>query len=295
LKLGGAYTQTNLDALCAAIEKLRHGDGFNGGRLDLEDLTTLEPAALAILLAALGPVEEDIFDGFVPPQDDASPACLQANVLRDLLRGETGHWHQHPEGETITGSEVFVDQDGIYRALKEIAARLDSIHSRPPVWMAALHALAFELANNVLRHAQASCGVAVVEIDPADDQLVLAIADSGIGIQRSLARNPDLIEAGDLAAIRSAMNAHATGEPARGAGMGLYLARNLVRDNGGGLLIRSGTASRELGPTVADSADLPSLQGTLVVATLGTNSPLDYGRIDQELLGPQGVTDFSDS
>ncbi|HEX8753328.1 MAG TPA: ATP-binding protein, partial [Solirubrobacterales bacterium] len=291
LKLRGAYTQTNLDTLCQELGRMREG---NGGHLDLSDLAALEPAALAVLLAALGPPREGALDGFVPPAETAGPACLQTEILRGLLQGDVGHWHQHPGGKTITGSEVFTDHDGIYRALKETAGRLGAIDPLPPIWMAAMHALGFELTNNVLRHSEASCGVVVVEIDPASGQLVLAIADSGVGIRRSLARNPDLVETGDLAAIRSAMAPQATGEPGRGAGMGLFLARKLVRDNGGTLLIRSGTASRELTPEPMDTSDRPGLQGTLVVASLKTNSPLDYGRIEQELLGPDGVSEAAD-
>jgi hypothetical protein len=116
-----------------------------------------------------------------------------------------------------------------------------------------------------------------------------------VGIRASLAQNPKFAMKEDLEAIIAAMGAAATGEPGKGAGMGLYLAHHVLQDNGGTFLVRSGSAYRELRDEIDDqSSDVAQLHGTLVSADIRTDRALDYGRIDRELRMPQGIRERSD-
>jgi signal transduction histidine kinase len=106
---------------------------------------------------------------------------------------------------------------------------------------------------------------------------VLAIADSGIGIRKSLIRNPEFSDIGDdLTAITKAIGARTTAEPGTGGGMGLFLARCLVRSNGGSFMVQSGEARREESDALGSSGHLPCLHGTLVSIEARTDRPFDY-------------------
>ncbi|MBS1676726.1 MAG: sensor histidine kinase [Actinobacteria bacterium] len=292
MRLSGAYGQGDLDALCAEIEAIR-----GGGRpptIDLGELSGLEPAALAVLMATFGSLDAGALNRFTPPANVDGLAVLQPQPLRQLLAARHGRWHRHEDGDPLTGIEVFRNLDGVYRTLKAIAAALREIDSLPPVWMRSMHALAFELTNNVLRHSDAPCGAVVIEIDESRDRVLFAIADGGVGIRAGLARNPELAVTDDLAAIRTAISAQTTGEPGRGAGMGLFMADRVLDDHRGSLLIRSGTGFWELTPQAESAGELGFLPGTLVVATLDTGRPLDYGQIEEELEDPRGLISRSD-
>ena len=65
-------------------------------------------------------------------------------------------------------------------------------------------------------------------------------------------------------------------------GLGLYLTHLLLRDNGGALLLRSGTAQLEVGATPSDTFHLAPLRGTLVTLRFRTDKPVTL----ESLLGP---------
>jgi anti-sigma regulatory factor (Ser/Thr protein kinase) len=292
LKLTGAYRHDDLDRLCTEIVDL-NGGGDKDVEIDLSDLAGLEPAALAILLSTFGSLGPAAMDTFVPPRNADGLGLLQPESLCELLDGRVGDWHRHDISGQIVGVEVFHDRDGAERALQEIAAQLEELDSLSPTWVPSMHALAYELCDNVLRHSQASGGTIVFDIDRRLQRVVLALADRGIGIRTSLTRNPELVIDSDLTAIRSAIGAQVTGEPARGAGMGLFRADRVVDDHGGRLLIRSGTGSLELAPQSREGTTRTHLPGTLVVVTLDTERLLDYGRVECGLAGPAGLASWT--
>jgi anti-sigma regulatory factor (Ser/Thr protein kinase) len=298
LKLSGAYPHSDLDALCREIERVRKERAPNGLRLDFRDLTGLQPTTLAVLLASIAGLHDDLLHDplkrLIPPINPDGVACLQEEVLKRLIRDEVGHWQKRLDGTgSIIGSEAFSDQDSIHRMLKNVAGHMHSQGHLPATSNAAVYALTYELAANVLRHSESNRGIAIIEFNPARHQLTLAIADTGIGIRASLAHNPDLAQTDDLSAIVTAMGAATTGEPGTGAGMGLYLAHKVIQDNGGTILVRSGKACRKLSPAVKNSTGLANLQGTLVAVKIRTDKSLDYGRVDQELSEPAGISDPS--
>lgn len=292
MKLTGAYGHDDLDRLCAEIVDLDGGDG-DDTEIDLRELSGLEPAALAVLMSTFGSLGATATDTFMPPRNADGLGLLQPESLRELLDGRAGRWHRHDTSGRIIGVEVFHDQDGADRALREIAAQLDAFDSLSPTWVPSMHAIAYELCDNVLRHSQAGGGTIVFEIDRGLRRVVLALADGGVGIRTSLARNPELVIDSDLMAIRSAVGAQVTGEPARGAGMGLFRADRVVDDHGGALLIRSGKGSLELTPQSREGTTRTHLPGTLVVVTLDTGRPLDYGRVERGLAEPTGVASWT--
>ena len=285
LRADDADPHPNLASLCTKLEQARAAGGLGEAHVDLRDLKQWEPTTLAVLLASISELGDHHLEMLPVRAEDV--ACLQPQILKRLMREGISHWEEGEAGNDIVGSAVFEDQESIYNMLQEVAGHLRPRLNLSPTWLASAHALGYELATNVLRHSGTKRGVGVVTVDPSRSRLNLTIADSGIGIRTSLARNPKFAMTKDLEAIIAAMGAAATGEPGKGAGMGLYLAHHVLRDNGGTLLVRSGVAYRELAEGSENhSTGLAHLQGTLVSADIRTDKSLDYGRVDRELREP---------
>jgi anti-sigma regulatory factor (Ser/Thr protein kinase) len=196
-----------------------------------------------------------------------------------------GHWREEGgEKPMILGYESFASSTGIDGVTANLLRQLTTHTDWSASSLRSLGSMVFELTENVMQHSHAKGGVTVLQILPAEQRIVLAIADSGIGVRDSLAQNPEFSDIGDdLTAIAKAMGAGTTGEPGTGGGMGLFLARCLIRSNEGSFLLRSGEACREENDTVDDFGGLPRLHGTLISVDVRTDRPLDYTEVESHL------------
>jgi signal transduction histidine kinase len=145
-----------------------------------------------------------------------------------------------------------------------------------------------EICRNAIQHGDTAGGVAAVAGLP-DGHFELAVADVGIGVRESLARNPDYAYVDQGLALQTALAPGVTGDPAPARGMGLFLTRLVVAENGGVLTLRSGDAQVICTPNAITATDAPWLPGTLVVARVRTSAPFDYGRVDETLSQAAGV------
>jgi anti-sigma regulatory factor (Ser/Thr protein kinase) len=132
-----------------------------------------------------------------------------------------------------------------------------------------------EITQNVIEHANApGGGVAIAEVTRGGAAFEVAIADHGVGVRASLARNPSYRDLGsDLIALQTAMKAGVTARPERPGGLGLFFTQLLLRHNGGGMVMRSGAAQLEVGATPSASVDIVAMRGTLVTLRFRTDHP----------------------
>lgn len=244
----------------------------------------MEPTTLAVLLTSLHGLHRrricNPLEDLEPPTEDGVQ-CLRPQVLNDLLVEGNGHWQEiDGESPTILGCESFTGIHGVDAVTAGLSRQLRNHTDWTSNSLKSLASMIFELSENVIQHSQANGGVAVLRIRPEEQHVSLAIADSGIGIRESLARNPEFSDIGDdLTAIVKSMGARTTGEPGTGGGMGLFLARCQVRNNGGTFMVRSGEASREENDVRNDSSNLPRLHGTLISVDAMTDQPFDYDEV----------------
>jgi anti-sigma regulatory factor (Ser/Thr protein kinase) len=294
--LEGSYEDSNLDDLCDELHAVwSPTEKVVASQIDLRKLGSLEPASLALVLGAICGVSTRAHGAtptaFLAPETAVAPTCLQAEHLERLIEGGPGLWRV-TDDEELLGVEVFSSLHGIDRTIASLQQNLALNTDLPEASMRSMRTMVFELSENVMQHSKASRGVVVLRFLSTTQSVRIAICDDGMGIRRSLTQNPKFRDRDDdLAAIAASMGAGATAEPGTGGGMGLYLARLVVRGNDGKLTIRSGDACREEGDDVSDSTLLPPLRGTLVIIDANGDRPFDYGRIDDTLLKPAGITD----
>ncbi len=101
----------------------------------------------------------------------------------------------------------------------------------------------YEVMDNVFSHSRAGSGYVMMQLHKSERLCVIAVADTGIGIQRSLAET----QAAPLEVLRDASSAiefateqGATSKGGAHQGNGLYGLRRAVEINGGALNVTSG-------------------------------------------------------
>jgi anti-sigma regulatory factor (Ser/Thr protein kinase) len=289
LTLSGDFARSDLDLLCDELRDLPEWSPDEPASVDLRSLQSMEPTALAVLLATLGGLHRrqicNPLQDLYPPENQNGVKCLHPRALHDLMAGH-GHWQEDNDSPAILGCETFAGTGGVdavrERLYQQLAIHTDWSSSS----LKSLSGMIFELSENVIQHSRAAGGVAVLRVCSEEQRIALAIADNGIGIRESLVRNPEFSDIGDdLTAIVKAMGARTTGEPGTGGGMGLFLARCMVRSNGGRFMVRSGEACREESDSLRDSGHLSHLHGTLISVEARTDRPFDYDETIASVLG----------
>jgi anti-sigma regulatory factor (Ser/Thr protein kinase) len=133
-----------------------------------------------------------------------------------------------------------------------------------------------ELALNAVEHAESEIGafglIQFYEFQYGR-RFVCAVADGGIGIRRSLERNPDLRDqvVYDWAAIELALRERVTGTGLKTRGIGLYGVAEDMRKAGRQLIIHSGIGMVEINEEMESQAKRTTLfPGTLAYASIPT-------------------------
>jgi hypothetical protein len=110
------------------------------------------------------------------------------------------------------------------------------------------------------------------------EEVLLAIADGGVGVRQTLSRNPKYDEhtTTDNDALRLAleMGVSATGEIGRGGG--LALVARIAADSGGSLSLRSGTGRVTVYEDRKGSRNVPQFPGTFVRVSLPRTPQAKY-------------------
>lgn len=133
-----------------------------------------------------------------------------------------------------------------------------------------------ELALNAAGHAESSVGaygfIQFFEFEQGK-RFVCGVADGGIGIRRSLERNPDLRERVhyDWTAVELAIRERVSGLGDKTRGIGLFGVAEDMRSPGRQLVIHSGIGSLLISETVETEAKRTTLfPGTLTYASMPT-------------------------
>ncbi len=102
------------------------------------------------------------------------------------------------------------------------------------------------------------------------EEVLIAIADGGVGVRETLSRNPALAEytTTDNDAIRHALEMGVSGTGELGRGGGLALVAQIAARSGGSLSLRSGTGRITVYQSRKNSRNVPPFPGTFVRVSL---------------------------
>ena len=102
------------------------------------------------------------------------------------------------------------------------------------------------------------------------EEVLIAIADGGVGVRETLSRNPKYAEetATDNEALRYALEMGVSGTGEIGRGGGLALVAGIAARSGGSLSLRSGTGRVTVYESRKNSRNVPQFPGTFVRVSL---------------------------
>lgn len=286
VELAGVYRGRTVDRLLSDMDAAMTAPAEHELRIDLGGLRFVTPTALAVAGATFEVLaQRGVVPTIVLPEDAACRRYVQRmDVLPSGWRAEAESFERRPPS-TFCPVHRFVDDSDYPVARRELIAAIERMCELDDATGDALATCLDELCENVVHHARGlSPAVAVAQAWPANNELQIAIADSGRGVRESLADNAAYAELGDdLEAVRAAFRLGVTSTPERNAGMGLSLARHLVTPNKGTVGVRSGHAAVTRGWRDVDQVRERHLPGTLVVLVVRMDIPLDIGRAYAEM------------
>ncbi|OGO50220.1 MAG: hypothetical protein A2148_04295 [Chloroflexi bacterium RBG_16_68_14] len=166
------------------------------------------------------------------------------------------------------------------REVEDLANRALEALNKAGLGAANLHPLVSEifaeLALNAVQHAESPIGafglIQFYELQQGR-RFVCAVGDGGIGIRRSLERNPDLADQVpyDWVAIELALRERVSGTGSKTRGIGLYGVAEDMRKAGRQLIIHSGIGMVETNEELESEAKRTTLfPGTLAYASIPT-------------------------
>jgi hypothetical protein len=281
LSLRGGFQLHQLDRLLHAVEPLGRLNEPAVTRLDMSGLAFITPAAFTALVALLHDRRANGLlaagSHWVPPRSPLVERYLsRMNFHRLFTSGLAEDFIRRPPSGFRPCREIITEKDVEERAgeLADAAAAALSLSNNNRV---AVMLAVTELAQNVLDHAGPGViGFAMAQSGKRRREFELAIADTGIGIHASLARNQEFANLStDLSAIAKALESGVTSRPQANEGEGLSTVRTGIRANGGNFVIRSGTGAVESGAKEHQLSDLPYCRGTVVALRVLRDGPFD--------------------
>lgn len=289
IELRGGYHLNGIDRLLRDLAPLSSIHSPTVIDIDLSSLTFISATGLAVLVSTLRRLEDlDLWaHGQVHPPDNALTRnyLMRMDLLDvlDLSGPPEPFERKAPKG--FRPLRHFAGADDYWIAAKELAEALAESCATDAASRASIRICLDELAENVVFHADSGFGgIAIAQ--KGKKAFEVAIVDSGIGIRRSLAKNENYagIET-DAEAIDTALMPRVTSTPERNAGIGLWVTMRLLADNGGSMLIRSGTGVAHRGVKDETLTADGNYAGTIVAIRANLARPLDisavYRRLDQ--------------
>lgn len=224
--------------------------------------------------------------------------------LRHVLKPLSVDTYERLSGDTLTNSVWRYDSESDAQRLTNMfmEALTDQVHCEEGVIDSITWCL-YEVLDNVFQHSHADAGFVMMQLHKEERRCVIAIGDTGIGIQKSLA----LARAAELEVLRDpgrainhSLQKGVTSKGGQNQGNGLFGLRRAVEINGGQLSVRSGWGSwRLLDGDVGWATDrfiaLPDVenhQATLVDWQLNCSTKV---RIDEALGSRFSNNDFLES
>ena len=243
IRLAGPFPSADLNHLLDVLEPLDSVQEQTRFVIDLRALERISAPSVAVLVSALLDIDASGMAAagseILAPRDDAIRRRLQELDVLELLVDlppREDFVRRHQRGSRPC-QRFTADDDPAVVAHSLTDAMAEVCQTDEPACNAMWFALN-EIAQNVLDHADASGGgVAIAEVTRGGAELEVAIADRGVGIRASLARNPSYRDlTSDLVALRTAMEAGVTGRLGKPGGFGLYFTKLLLRANGGAMV-----------------------------------------------------------
>ena len=280
--MSGVLTMGSLDPAFAAASKVS-GEPVV---LDLSTVEFVEPAGLCGLAALLDFLCERCEDVSLTLPGRNVPAYLERMDFFRLFGGRIStnadlasleERRRHNPG-TLQELVNFHTEEEIPGIIERISEILENQGYRLRERVAICSTLS-EICANAAEHGTSSFGAyAAVQAyhhivsgsRRRGEEVLIAIADGGVGVRETLSRNPKYAEetATDNDALRHALEMGVSGTGQIGRGGGLALVAGIASRSGGSLSLRSGTGRVTVYESRKNARNVPRFPGTFVRVSL---------------------------
>jgi hypothetical protein len=280
--MSGVLTMGSLDPAFAAASKVS-GEPVV---LDLSTVEFVEPAGLCGLAALLDFLCERCEDVSLTLPGRDVPAYLERMDFFRLFGGRIStnadlasleERRRHNPG-TLQELVNFHTEEEIPGIIERISEILENQGYRLRERVAICSTLS-EICANAAEHGTSSFGAyAAVQAyhhivsgsRRRGEEVLIAIADGGVGVRETLSRNPKYAEetATDNDALRYALEMGVSGTGQIGRGGGLALVAGIASRSGGSLSLRSGTGRVTVYESRKNARNVPRFPGTFVRVSL---------------------------
>jgi hypothetical protein len=288
VNLAGGYYFAQLSRLVRELQPLYALVEPTCFRIDLSRLTFMGPAALALTVATLSDLRNRnvVANGSVIVSPAAAGIATYLKrmdfykvLFEDLGESPVPDVHHRKVKQGLRECEHFIEDAECRKVAKSLSDAVEETVTMDALAAKSLYLCLTELTENVYYHADTPLGgFAAAQSLKGTRELEIGIADLGVGIRASLAKNPDYTAEAtdDLSAIKTAMRPTVTATPTRNSGYGLAFTQFLLELNEGRLMVRSGTGHVQVGERRIEKVEEYPLPGTLVALRLHTDRPFDF-------------------
>lgn len=214
-----------------------------------------------------------------PKSESVKEYASRMDFYRALnLDLEEGFQRHSARGRFMEITEV--DANNLDRVITRFAEIIQRNFDLPRPTLAGLHYSLVEILDNVERHSRSPINAWVCAQNYVD-RVELCIIDGGIGVQASLAENPEYAQVTPQEAVQLAIKPGVTRDPRKesGMGMGLHYTSEIMRANGGRFELVSGTGRLLINRGQEVVSEGPYWPGTIVFMQFEKN-----GRLNEEML-----------
>jgi hypothetical protein len=265
----------------AAVER-----GSSGLSLDMTDATGFYPS-VAVPVAAV--LQHFRGQGVRVAMRGSSP-ILEKMSVRNPLEATPANFAEH---ETMSRVWAYFDHQ---QANYLTSAFMDAIRRKVACTTGVLEALEwclYEVLDNVTQHAESGEGFAMMQLHTRSHRLAVAVADTGRGVQRSLAMSDAYKPRTAFDALTLAIEEGVTRNKVTNQGNGLFGLFRIIEQNGGRLTMRSGRGLMLLqgNRITGDNSQVPigpENHGTFLDFQISTDRPVSMS----EALNYKHVNDF---
>jgi anti-sigma regulatory factor (Ser/Thr protein kinase) len=290
VRLSSTYRIEHLDRLFRDLAPVLNLRRRRRIEFDLTGLVSVGPAALAVLAAVLKDLESrHLFAHdsllLLPRSRSVSNYLQRMDLIRMLAGPGVAEDFERNPPVGFRPCREFITRDECRLVALDLTDALAESCETDSTARASIRICLDELAENVIHHANTPLGgFAVAQGWLRSSRFEIGIADLGVGIRGSLTENPDYADINDdLTAIRTALRPRVTATPERNSGIGLFITKLLLRENGGILLVRSGDGAVYAGVQERDATSLENFPGTLVALRARIDRPLNINSVYRQL------------
>ncbi|MBN1859427.1 hypothetical protein JW848_09510 [Candidatus Bipolaricaulota bacterium] len=246
------------------------------GRLDLSRVEIIDPYALLVIAITVREFQKQ--GRILPldwPQHDGVRAWLNAMGLPQWLGRNPVQPPSAPPRSSVAQPMTRIDaEDGIRQIVEAFDQQLALRYPLTDESRCGLVRIMFELFQNIPQHANATgnapgvLGVAAMQEMSREQQLMLAVADDGIGLRESLSMRASFTDITHAQALNEVLFKGVSRHADPGRGGELRRIARLVRTWEGTLVIRSGDAVLYMDNERGAVYDAPLLPGVQIAVSL---------------------------